>query len=114
MANDAQHPHGSPMTLGNMRQLGVHNLVASCLNDACRHSALIDVSSYPAETEVPSFRPRMKCASAGVETSTCARTGRSAAAGEPDRQGVAMNGAPTSPINESDRSGASNKHHIAA
>ena len=24
------------MTLGNMRQLGVHNLVASYLNDACR------------------------------------------------------------------------------
>ena len=32
------------MTLGNMRQLGVHNLVAYCLNDACRHTALIDVS----------------------------------------------------------------------
>ena len=32
------------MTLGNMRQLGVHNLVAYCLNEACRHTALIDVS----------------------------------------------------------------------
>ena len=41
------------MTLGNMRELGVHHLVAYCLNDACRHTALIDVSSYPAETEVP-------------------------------------------------------------
>jgi hypothetical protein len=49
------------MTLGNMRELGVRNLIASCLNDACRHVALIDVSSYPAETEVPSFRPRVKC-----------------------------------------------------
>jgi hypothetical protein len=39
------------MTLGNMRDLGVRNLVASCLNDACRHVALIDVSRYPAETE---------------------------------------------------------------
>jgi len=29
------------MTLGNMRELGVQNLVASCLNDACRHVALI-------------------------------------------------------------------------
>jgi hypothetical protein len=38
------------MTLGNMRQLGVQNLVASCLNDACRHVALIDVSGYPADT----------------------------------------------------------------
>jgi hypothetical protein len=43
------------MTLGNMRVPGVQRLVASCLNDACRHVALIDVSAYPAETEVPSF-----------------------------------------------------------
>jgi hypothetical protein len=39
-----------------MRGLGVQRLVASCLNDACRHVALIDVSSYPADTEVPWFR----------------------------------------------------------
>jgi hypothetical protein len=31
------------MTLGNMRALGVQRLLASCLNDACRHTALIDV-----------------------------------------------------------------------
>jgi hypothetical protein len=37
------------MTLGNMRELGVERLVASCLNDACRHVALIDVWSYPAK-----------------------------------------------------------------
>ena len=35
------------MTLGNMRELGVQRLIASCLNDACWHTALIDVSSYP-------------------------------------------------------------------
>ena len=35
----------SAMTLGNMRELGVQRLIASCLNDACRHTALIDVSS---------------------------------------------------------------------
>ena len=46
------------MTLGNRRELGVQNLIAFCLNDACRHQALIDVSSYPAETEVPSFQRR--------------------------------------------------------
>jgi hypothetical protein len=39
------------MTLGNMRQLGVQNLLASCLNDACRHQGLIDVSSYPASAQ---------------------------------------------------------------
>jgi hypothetical protein len=36
--------------------LGVKRLIASCLNDACQHTALIDVWSYPPETEVPSFR----------------------------------------------------------
>jgi hypothetical protein len=53
------------VTLGNMRELGVQNLIASCLNDACRHTALIDVSGYPAETKVPSFRPRVKCGKCG-------------------------------------------------
>jgi hypothetical protein len=47
---------GPPMTLGNMRQLSVQNLIASCLNYACRHTALIDVSSYPAETPVLPLR----------------------------------------------------------
>jgi hypothetical protein len=28
------------MTLGNMRELGVHHLIAYCLNDACRHKML--------------------------------------------------------------------------
>jgi hypothetical protein len=51
----AKQPHGPPMTLGNMRQLGVQHLVATCLNDACRHQGLIDVSSYPADAEVPWF-----------------------------------------------------------
>jgi hypothetical protein len=32
------------MTLGNMRKLGVHRLLVSCLNPDCRHEALIDVS----------------------------------------------------------------------
>ena len=53
------------MTLGNMRKLGVQNLIAFCLNDACRHQALIDVSSYPAETEVPWFKSRVKCGKCG-------------------------------------------------
>jgi hypothetical protein len=45
-----KQPAGPAMTLGNMRQLGVKRLLASCLNDTCRHTALIDVSSYSAET----------------------------------------------------------------
>jgi hypothetical protein len=42
-------------------------LVGYCLNDACRYSALIDVSSYPDDVEVPSFQHRKNTASA-VET----------------------------------------------
>jgi hypothetical protein len=30
------------MTLGNMREQGVHHPMAYCLNDACRHRTLID------------------------------------------------------------------------
>ena len=41
------------MTLGNIRELGVRNLIAYCHNDACRHQAAIDVSSYPPDTPVP-------------------------------------------------------------
>ena len=33
MASKPKQPHGAPMTLGNMRDLGVRNLLASCLND---------------------------------------------------------------------------------
>jgi hypothetical protein len=62
MASKPKQPAGPPMTLANMRQLGVN---ASCLNDACRHTALINVSIYPAETEVPAFRSRVKCAKCG-------------------------------------------------
>jgi hypothetical protein len=39
------------MDLGNMRHLGVHHLIASCLNDACRHQGIIDVSKYPDDTD---------------------------------------------------------------
>ena len=65
MANKPKQPAGPPMTLANMRALGVQNLIASCLNDACRHEALIDVSSYPADTDVPSFGRRAKCGKCG-------------------------------------------------
>jgi hypothetical protein len=61
----SKHPPDPPMDLANMRRQGVQNLIAFCLNDACRHQALIDVSSYPAETEVPWFLTRVKCGKCG-------------------------------------------------
>jgi Zn ribbon nucleic-acid-binding protein len=60
-----KQPAGPPMTLGNMRDLGVQRLIASCLNPACRHEALIEVWSYPAETEIPYFKSRVVCAKCG-------------------------------------------------
>jgi Zn ribbon nucleic-acid-binding protein len=60
-----KQPAGPAMTLGNMRALGVKRLIASCLNPACRHTALIEVWSYPAETEIPYFKSRVVCAKCG-------------------------------------------------
>jgi hypothetical protein len=57
------------MTLGNMRHLGVQRLVADCLNDACRHQGLIDVSKYPDNTEVLWFRQRVFCEKCGARRS---------------------------------------------
>jgi hypothetical protein len=48
-----------------MRELGVKRLIASCLDDACRHQGLVDASGSPADTEVPSFRSRVVCAKCG-------------------------------------------------
>ena len=50
----------------NMRHLGVQRLVASCLNDECRHQGLIDVSKFPDDVEVPSFARKVVCAKCGV------------------------------------------------
>jgi hypothetical protein len=71
------------MTLGNMRELGVQRLLASCLNDACRHTALIDVSSYPAETEVPSFQRLAACGKSGRKRVDARSTGNEQSAGQP-------------------------------
>jgi hypothetical protein len=53
------------MTPGNMRELGVHHLIGFCLNDSCRHQALIDESKYADDVEVPSFQRRVKCGKCG-------------------------------------------------
>jgi hypothetical protein len=54
------------MDLANMRRQGVRRLIAYCLNDACRHQALIEVWSYPPETEIAYFRSRVVCAKCGA------------------------------------------------
>ena len=49
-----------------MRAQGVRSLIAYCLNDACRHTAVIDVSSYPGDIPVPWFRSKVTCAKCGA------------------------------------------------
>jgi hypothetical protein len=88
-----KQPHGPAMTLGNMRELGVHRLVASCLNDSCRHTALIDVSSFPAGTEIPSFGAAWSAPSAPAEATKdrgAAKLERATDAAKPDRQSLAL------------------------
>ena len=74
----SKHPPGPPMDLANMREKGVHHLIAFCHNDACRHQAVIDVSSYPADTPVPWFRTRVKCGKCGGKRVDVRRTARHA------------------------------------
>jgi hypothetical protein len=61
---------GPPMDLENMRRQGVRSLIAYCLNDVCRHQAIIDVSSYSGETPVPWFRSKVEA------RQVCARNNR--------------------------------------
>jgi hypothetical protein len=53
--------------------------IASCLKPACRREGLIDVSTYPEETEVPSFAKKVVCTKCGARagTSMCGRIGKS-------------------------------------
>jgi hypothetical protein len=52
-----------PMTLGNMRENGVHSLFVSCAY--CHHSVELNVDHMPDEVEVPSIGSRMVCTRCG-------------------------------------------------
>jgi hypothetical protein len=66
------------MELANMRRQGAHHLIAYCLNDSCRHQAIIDVSSYPGDVEVLWFQSKVKCGKCGARGRRieCVRTGK--------------------------------------
>jgi hypothetical protein len=68
-------------------------VVASCLNPACRHTALIEVWSYPAGPEIPYFKSRVvcaKCGSRGNKIDVRPNWKRAAAEAELDREGLAL------------------------
>ena len=50
-----------------MRALGVHHMIASCLNNACGHQTLIDVSRYPDDFEVTWFGRHAVCNKCGAK-----------------------------------------------
>ena len=51
-----KQPAGRPMTLGNMRYLGVRGLAVHYLNPQCRHQTVFSADDYPDEVPVPSFQ----------------------------------------------------------
>jgi hypothetical protein len=59
MARSRSNDPIEPMTLGNMRANGVRSLAIYCRQ--CHHETIINVDHWPAETEVPSFGPKMVC-----------------------------------------------------
>jgi hypothetical protein len=61
MPSNSKQATGPPMTLGNMRHLGVRGLAVHCLNPQCRHQTVFSADDYPDEVPVPSFQARMKC-----------------------------------------------------
>src|SRR5262249_2389126 len=60
----AKHPPGPPMTLANMRALGVRGLDVLCW--ICRHQVRLDVDAYDDDTPAPWFGPRMVCTQCGI------------------------------------------------
>lgn len=55
---------GPPMTLGNMRSLGIRSLAVTC--ELCHHESIMPADQWPDEVLVSTFRPRMVCTSCGT------------------------------------------------
>jgi hypothetical protein len=53
-----------PMTIGNMRELGVRSLFVSCWN--CHHQAVLSAERWRDDVAVPAFGPRMVCTGCGI------------------------------------------------
>ena len=53
-----------PMTLGNMRELGVRSLAVTC--ELCHHDVVLPVDAWGDAVPVPAFGPRMVCTRCGI------------------------------------------------
>jgi hypothetical protein len=63
----ARERAGPPMTLGNMRQNGVHAVIATCLS--CGHKADVNVDGLAATIFVPEIGQRLRCGQCGGKRS---------------------------------------------
>ena len=54
-----------PMTLGNMRSLGVQRLEAICGETLCGHAGAINASALPDDVAVPDVADRLRCSKCG-------------------------------------------------
>src|SRR5271170_1407177 len=59
----SQKCKGPPMSLANMRENGVHAVIATC--QACGHKADVNVDELPASTAVPHVGQRLRCSQCG-------------------------------------------------
>jgi hypothetical protein len=69
-----------PMTLGNMRELGMRSLYVSCWS--CQYQAVLTADRWSDDVAVPTFGPRAWSAPAAASSApTPGRTGRSSRRG---------------------------------
>ncbi len=62
--NRTPSPPGPPMTLGNMRELGVRSLAVTC--ELCHHGAILPVDPWSDAVPVRAFASRMVCTACGI------------------------------------------------
>jgi hypothetical protein len=60
----AGHSPIAPVTLGNMRRLGVRSITVTC--QVCYHEATVSAEPWPDDVPVPTFGPRMVCTNCGI------------------------------------------------
>lgn len=54
-----------PMTLANMRSLGISSVDAICGETLCGHSGRLDVDALPDDSPVPDMALRLRCSRCG-------------------------------------------------
>ena len=65
-ARDANGQTIEPMTLGNMRTLGLTCVVVTCVAEGCGDEKAVGVSGWPDTAYVPDVGLRLKCPKCGA------------------------------------------------